>query len=62
VEFFSDSIQHPEPALIEMMTTLSAQIGQLLTLLEERRTLVRRLRDADARGRPHGARQPPGVQ
>jgi two-component system cell cycle sensor histidine kinase/response regulator CckA len=51
VEFFSDSIQHPEPALIEMMTTLSAQIGQFVTVLEERGTLLRRLREAEAQGR-----------
>jgi two-component system, cell cycle sensor histidine kinase and response regulator CckA len=38
VEFFGHSIQRPEPTLIEMMATLSTQIGQFVTVLEERGT------------------------
>jgi diguanylate cyclase (GGDEF)-like protein/PAS domain S-box-containing protein len=43
VEFFSHSVQHPEPSLIEMLTTLSTQIAQVVTVLEERVKLGRRL-------------------
>jgi diguanylate cyclase (GGDEF)-like protein/PAS domain S-box-containing protein len=43
LEFFSHSIQHPEPTLIETLTTLSAQIDRFVTELEERAALRRRL-------------------
>jgi diguanylate cyclase (GGDEF)-like protein/PAS domain S-box-containing protein len=43
VEFFSDAIQHPEPILVRMMTMLSVQIGQFVSALDERRTLLHRL-------------------
>jgi PAS domain S-box-containing protein len=44
LEFFGRSIQYPEPTVIEMMTTLSAQIGRLVTVLEERGTHPNALR------------------
>jgi two-component system cell cycle sensor histidine kinase/response regulator CckA len=44
VEFYGRSIQRPEPTLIEMMTTLSTQIGQVVTVLEERGTHPNALR------------------
>jgi diguanylate cyclase (GGDEF)-like protein/PAS domain S-box-containing protein len=43
IEFFSHSVQHPEPGLIEMLTALSSQIAQVVTVLEERDRLGRRL-------------------
>jgi diguanylate cyclase (GGDEF)-like protein/PAS domain S-box-containing protein len=43
VEFLSDAIQHPEPILVQMMTMLSVQIGQLVSVLDERSTLLHRL-------------------
>jgi PAS domain S-box-containing protein len=54
VEFFSDVIQHPEPLLIEMMTTLSAQIGQFVSVLEERTALRRSLEALTRTDEPTG--------
>jgi PAS domain S-box-containing protein len=45
VEFFGRSIQRPDPTVIEMMTTLSAQIDQFVTVLDEL-AMLREIRDS----------------
>jgi PAS domain S-box-containing protein len=45
IEFFGHAVQRPESAVIELMTTLSTQIGQVVTLLEEL-AMLREIRDS----------------
>jgi two-component system cell cycle sensor histidine kinase/response regulator CckA len=51
LEFFGHSVELPDPARIEMMTTLSDHIGKFVTVLEERGTLLRRLEALAPHGR-----------